>query len=371
MSNMLQINKTKTFLLIALSAMSVGIFSCKDKPKEEVADRKYVLPDSLLKTIRLDTVRMKPNVDAVTLTGVVDFNQDNMVHIYPLVSGNLQGIKVMLGDYVHAGDILGTIRSTDVAGISSSLINAQSNLAVAKKTMEAAKSMFKSGLNSQTDVVAAESNYNQAEAELSRVKQVMQINGVGGSGATSVIKAPISGFVVEKFVTNNTYIRSDNGNPMFTISDLKNVWVMANVYESNIMKVRKGDPAEITTLSYPDRVFKGNVSEIMNVLDPQSKVMKVKIALPNSDYALKPQMFTTVNVIQNEGGQSLAVPAGALVFSNSQYYVLVYKSPSDIRITPVTIGGSTGNYSYIKTGVQQGDVLIASQALLIFQELNG
>ncbi|WP_447642038.1 MULTISPECIES: efflux RND transporter periplasmic adaptor subunit [Chitinophagaceae] len=334
-------------------------------------DRKYVLPDSLLKTIKLDTVQMKPNVDAVTLTGVVDFNQDNMVHIFPLVSGSLQGIKVMLGDYVHAGDVLGTIKSTDVAGISSSLINAQSNLAVAKKGLDAAKSLFKSGLNAQTDVVSAESNYQQAEAELARVKQVMQINGAGGTGATSVIKSPISGFVVEKFVTNNTYIRSDNGNPMFTISDLKNVWVMANVYESNITKVRKGDRAEVTTIAYPDRIFNGTISEIMNVLDPTSKVLKVKISLPNPDYALKPQMFTTVNVIQNEGGQSLAVPASSLIFNNSQYYVLVYKSPSDIRITPVTINGTTGNYSYIKSGVQQGDVLIASQALMIFQELNG
>jgi len=368
---MLHLNKTKAFLILGLTVMSAGVFSCKEKPKEVVEDRKYVLPDSLLKTIRLDTAKLKPNVDAVTLTGVVDFNQDNMVHIYPLVSGSLQGIKVMLGDYVHAGDVLGTIKSSDIAGISSSLVNAQSNLSVAKKALESAKSMFKSGLNSQTDVITAESNYNQAEAELSRVKQVMQINGVGGAGATSVIKAPISGFVVEKFVTNNTYIRSDNANPMFTISDLKNVWVMANVYESNITKVRKGDRAEVTTISYPDRVFNGNVSEIMNVLDPQSKVLKVKIALENPDYALKPQMFTTVNVVQNEGGQSLAVPASALIFDNSQYYVLVYKSPSDIRITPVTIGGTTGNYAYIQSGLQQGDVLIASQALLIYQELNG
>lgn len=368
---MLYFNKSKSFLFIGLSLFSMVLYSCKEHPEQEVVDRKYVLPDSLLKTIKLDTVQMKPNVDAVTLTGVVDFNQDNMVHIFPLVSGSLQGIKVMLGDYVHAGDVLGTIKSTDVAGISSSLINAQSNLAVAKKGLDAAKSLFKSGLNAQTDVVSAESNYQQAEAELVRVKQVMQINGAGGTGATSVIKSPISGFVVEKFVTNNTYIRSDNGNPMFTISDLKNVWVMANVYESNITKVRKGDRAEVTTIAYPDRIFNGTISEIMNVLDPTSKVLKVKISLPNPDYALKPQMFTTVNVIQNEGGQSLAVPASSLIFNNSQYYVLVYKSPSDIRITPVTINGTTGNYSYIKSGVQQGDVLIASQALMIFQELNG
>ena len=368
---MLHLDKKKSFVLIGLSVVSMALFSCKTKPRQDTAERKYVLPDSMLKTIRFDTVSMKPNVDAVTLTGVVDFNQDNMVHIYPLVSGNLQGIRVMLGDYVHAGDVLGIIRSTDVAGISSSLVNAQSNLALAKRTLDATRSMFKSGLNSNTDVVAAESNYEQAAAELSRVKQVMQINGVGGNGATSVIKAPISGFVVEKFVTNNTYIRSDNGNPMFTISDLKNVWVMANVYESNIANVHAGDDANVTTVAYPGKIFQGKVSEILNVLDPSTKAMRLKVVLPNPDYALKPQMFTSVNVVRHEGGDALAVSTDALVFNSSQYYVLVYKSRKDIRVVPVTIGETTSDgHVYITSGIQPGEVVIASQSLNIFQELN-
>lgn len=368
---MLSFNKLKCIYIGMTSVFILSLIACKEEPKVETVDRNYALSDSLFKTILFDTARMVPKVTDVTLTGVVDFNQDNMVHIFPLVSGNLQGIKVMVGDYVHAGDVLATIHSTDVAGISSSLINAQTNLAVAKKSLDAAKSMYKSGLNSQVDVITAESNYGQAEAELTRVKQVMQVNGVGGSGAVSAVKAPISGFIVEKFVTNSTYIRSDNGNPMFTISDLKNVWVMANVYESNISKVHAGDDANVTTVAYPGKVFQGKISEILNVLDPTTKAMRLKIVLPNPDYSLKPQMFTSVHVLQHESGNALAVPTNALVFNSSQYYVLVYKSRKDIRIAPVTIGETTSDgHVYITSGLQPGDVVIASQSLNIFQELN-
>src|SRR6185437_6569260 len=108
------------------------------------------------------------------------------------------------------------------------------------------------------------------------------------------IKAPISGFIVQKNITNNMVIRADNSNVVFAISDLKNVWVWANVYESNINNIHLGDAVNVTTLSYPGRVFNGKVDKIMNVLDPTSKVMKVRVALPNADYALKPQMYATV-----------------------------------------------------------------------------
>lgn len=356
-----------TAVIVSLGCLAT---SCKEKPKENTADEHYVLPDSLVKTLKTDTVKYRPVVDAMTLTGNVDFNQDHVVRMYPMLSGNLQGVKVMLGDYVKAGQVLGYINSTEVAGMGNDLINAQSSLTLAKKSLDAAKDMFKSGLSSQNDLLQAETNYTQAKANLSHVQTVMNLQHTG-NGTQSVIKAPISGFVVEKFVTNNTSIRPDNSNPMFTISDLKNVWVMANVYESNLQKVKVGDRVEVTTLSYPDRVFNGKVDEMMNVLDPQSKVMKLKVVLDNSDYALKPQMFASVRVIQNEGGSSLSISSHSLIFDNSQYYVLVYKSPSDIRIVPVTIVNNVGDIVYITSGVQPGDILVSSNALLIYQSLNG
>jgi cobalt-zinc-cadmium efflux system membrane fusion protein len=186
------------------------------------------------------------------------------------------------------------------------------------------------------------------------------------------VKAPISGFIVEKLLTNNMVIRTDNTSNLFTISDLKNVWVIANVYESNIPFVKPGDSVEVNTISYPDQTFHGRVARIMNVLDPTNKVMKIRIVLSNPGYLLKPEMFANVTVLSRQGGgnKMIAVPSKALIFDNSQNYVLVYKSNSEIAIRPVIVSSTAGEKTYIQGGLQEGEKVIGNNALLIYQQLN-
>ena len=154
-------------------------------------------------------------------------------------------------------------------------------------------------------------------------------------------------------------------NNLFTVSDLKNVWIEANVYESNITQVHLGDEAEVTTLSYPGRVFKGKVDKILNVLDPTNKVMTIRVVMPNDDYALKPEMFASVTVINKKNSDALCIPSSALIFDQSQYFILVYKSPSDVRITPVKFISSHADRSYISGEIHAGDKVIASNSILI------
>ena len=344
--------------------------SCKQAEENESNEKqKYVIPDTLAKKIKIDTVQSSQLTDAITLTGKVAFNDDNIVPVYPMVSGNIQDIKVMLGDYVNAGQTLAIIKSTEMAGYSNDLVNAETNLKVAKKNLDATQDMFSSGLASQKDVLNAETGYEQAKSALNRVNKVLKING-GNSNGDYAVKAPISGFIVQKFATNNMVIRTDNNTSLFTISDLKNVWVIANVYESNISLVHNGDNVDITTLSYPDKIFKGKIDKIMNVLDPANKVMKVRVVLANDNYMLKPEMFANVTVNNKENKTALCIPSSALIFDHSQYYVLVYTSKSDVKIVPVQVINTVGNKTYLAGGVQEGNRIITSQALLIYDALN-
>ena len=256
-----------------------------------------------------------------------------------------------------------------MANYSSNLINAEANLRVAKKNLDAQKDLFTSGLSSQLDVTSAESNYDQAIAQLEMVKRVLKINGNNTQG-DYIIKAPISGFIVQKNITNNTAIRSDNGTSLFTISDLKNVWVQANVYESNISKVHIGDEVSITTVSYPDKIFKGNIDKILNVLDPTNKVMKVRVILSNDNYLLKPQMFTRVVVTNKENKQALCIPNEALIFDHSQNFVLVYKGKGLAEIRHVQIINTINNKTYLSGGVSLGELIVGSDAILIYDALN-
>jgi membrane fusion protein, heavy metal efflux system len=367
---MQNITKSGRQLLALLLLCSVIAFSsCEDKDKKPEADKGYVIPDTVMKDLKIDTVGMSQLVNAVTLTGKVGTNDDNVIPVYSLVSGNVSDVKVLLGDNVTAGQTLAVVRSQEMAQYSSDLLNAQTNLAIAQKNLEKTTDMFKSGLASVPDTLAAAVQLQQAKAELDRVNRVLKING-GNTQGEFEVRAPISGFIVQKGVNNNMTIRGDNSTSLFTISDLKNVWIQANVYESNISLIHQGENVDVTTIAYPGKVFKGKIDKVMNVLDPTSKVMKVRVVLPNPDYLLKPEMYASITVTEKENTECLSVPSSAVIFDHSQNFVLVFHSRSEVTITPVQVISAVGEKTFIKTGVTQGEKIVSSQAILIYNALN-
>jgi len=363
--------KTRVCVPLLIFALCLSFLpSCKKDVENAAGERKhYVIPDSLLKSLTMDSVKLGQMVNSFELTGQVDFNQDKVINIFPLISGLIQDIHVMLGDYVTEGQVLGVIKSSEMAQYGSDYQNAQSNLSLAELNLEKTKDMYHRGLASRTDSLGAAVALAQAKSELTRVQRVLKINGDNTTG-DYVIKAPLSGYIVQKQVNNNQAIRSDNSNPLFTISDLKEVWIWANVYESNVENVHLGDKVEVTTLSKPDRIFKGEVDKLMQVMDPASKAMRIRITIPNPDYALKPQMFANARVVNAGNRVALNVPSSALVFDHSQYYVLVYSGHGQADIRQVYILSAYGKKTYLSAGVKKGETVIASEALQIYSELN-
>ncbi len=365
----MQFMKTRRFIFSGCVLATLILPACGSKPEVPEEEKTYVLPDSLKKTIEFDTVKATKVFNSLTLTGEVTFDEDRVVKIFPVVSGSVSDIKVVLGDYVKKNQVLAEVRSSEMAGYSNDFSTAQSNLQIAKKSLDAANDMYKSGLASQRDQLAAQESFNQATSSLEKAKRVLSLNG-GSMTGDYTVRSPIEGFVVEKQVTNNTLLRTDNNNSLFTISDLHSVWVLANVYESNIASVKMGDSVNVTTLSYPGKVFRGKVDKLMNVLDPTNKVMKLRVVLSNPGYLLKPEMFASVVVNSSENKNMISVSSRALIFDHSQYYVLIYKSASDITIRPVQVANTVGNVTFISGGLAEGETVIGTQALLIYQELN-
>ena len=361
--------KIKISIIFLLFSSSVVFIGCNESTKKVEEKQKYIIPDSLLKTLTIDTVKKCQLLNALTLTGMVDFSQDKQVNIFSLVSGNIQDIKVQLGDYVTAGQVLAVVKSSEMAGFGNNLLIAQTNVTATKKQLDAANDLYKSGLASILDVTTTQANYDQAASQLEMAKKILKINGNNTQG-DYIIKSPINGFVVQKNITNNSSVRADNGGNLFTISDLKDVWVQANVYEANIEQVHLGDKVEVRTLSAPDRVYHGKVDKILNVLDPSSKVIKVRIVLPNPDYILKPQMFASIVLSSQTANQSLSIPKKALVYDHSQYYVVLYKGKGNADITPVEVLNTVGDIVYINAGIKEGDQIISTLALQIYSELN-
>jgi len=356
--------------LIALLLMCILFLQCcGEENKNNEGKQAYIIPDSLLHKLEIDTVGNCPLLNSITLTAIVDFDQDKQINIFPLVSGIVQDIKVQLGDYVTAGQVLAVVKSSEMAGYNNNLIVARTNLNAAKKQLDATQDLYKSGFASILDVTNAQVNYQQAVSQLDMAKRILKINGNDTLG-NYIIKSPINGFIVQKNITNNIAIRADNGTNLFTISDLKEVWVQANVYEANINQIHLGDQVEVKILSDSKKVFNGKIDKILNALDPVSKVIKVRIILPNPDYILKPQMYASVTVLDPGHRQALCVSDKALVYDHSEYYVLVYQGKGHADIRPVNVLNTFGDRTYLSSGVKEGDRIIATEALQIYSELN-
>ena len=337
--------------------------------KEEV--KKFILSDSMAKMIALDTVQNSFIADETTLSGEVSFNENNVIKVFPRGSGQVIESKVTLGDKVTQGQVLAVIKSADIAGNYADLKSANADIAIAKRQYDNEKSLFKSGIASESELNEAKQNLEKANAAKNKIESTLNINGGQNttSAGTYILTSPINGYIVEKKVNTGSYLRSDMGDYLFTISNLKDVWINANVFEDDISKIKEGYDVDVYTLSYPGKSFKGKIDKLSEVLDPTNKTMKVRVKLDNSEGLLKPSMFAKVVVTNEEEQKSLCVPTKALINQDGKNYVVVYKSNDNMKIAEVNVSKIVDDKAFITGGVNQGDKVIVNNELLVFQQL--
>lgn len=329
-----------------------------------------------MKDVTFDTIQTRQIMNQLTLSGQIQFDEDHVVRVYPLVSGDVGDVPVSLGDYVHKGQALAYVRSAEMANYQNDLRSAQSSLDIAKKNMEVADELRKTGVGSDKDYLTAQSELQIAQADYNRVKALLNVYGATiNSDSTGMsgyaIRAPIDGFLVEKNINSGMEIRQDDDNTLFTISDLKEVWAVANVYESDIAKVEIGSHAEISTLAYPDKKFDGIVEHMSNVLNPDTKVLNLKIRLKNPDYLLKPGLFARITFTYPDNRKMISVASDAVIFEDNVNYVVKYKGDCAVSMQPVTIYKSYNDVDYIQSdSLREGDHVINRTALFIFTALN-
>ena len=203
---------------------------------------------------------------------------------------------------------------------------------------------------------------------MNKLEQVLKVYGAkgGSSDAEYNVVAPTDGYIVEKNVNENMEIRSDNASNIFTVSFLETVWVMADVYESDIPKIKYGEDVDITTIAYPEKIFRGSIKLISNVLDPSTRSLKVRIVIDNKEGLLKPEMFATVKVHIDQGNKVISIPTQALVFDNNVFHVLVVKGGNIYEKRNVTVLQTGKIISYIKEGLAPGEVVVSQNSLLVY-----
>jgi cobalt-zinc-cadmium efflux system membrane fusion protein len=357
----------KKNILILLASLGC-LASCRQQ-SNEVAEGRFRLTDTMLTRISIDTIADRPVLSELKLSAKITPQDKKMTSVFAVVGGLVTKVHVTLGDYVEKGATLASIRSTEIADFERQLRDAQSDLMLAEKNKKVAEDLFTSKLNSERDVASAEKEVENARAELARIQEVMRIYRVNGSSVYNVV-APISGYVIEKKLNENMQLPSGYNENIFTIAQLDEVFVTANVYENDIQRIRIGMPVEVEMLSYPGKRMKGTVDKILSILDPVSKTLKVNIRMMNPGLLLKPDMIATVYVAFDEGGRMTAVPDEAVVFDNSRNYLMMYIARDSIVTREIQPYRSAGGYTYIQSGISPGERVIARNALMIYDAIN-
>lgn len=359
----------KHTLFIGIAIVSLFLASCKKEAENPETNTSFVLSNDMLKTTTTAEAKSQPLKNELSFYGKITADNNKMIDVFPLVGGNVMKVNVELGDYVKKGQVLATIKSTDVADFEKQSIDAKSDLLVAKNNLKVAQELFDGKLNSESDVLQAKSEVNKAQSQLSKVQETYKIYNIK-AGSIYEVTAPISGFIIQKSINQDMLLRNDRSENIFDIAEISEVWAMANINEIDINKVKLGTSAAVTTLSYPDKVFNGKVDKIYNVIDPETKAMQARIKLSNTDYMLKPDMNANIKLSFNEDKSMIAVPSKAIVFDKSKNFVVVFKDRNNIETRQVEVYRVVGDTTYLSSGLKENEKVITNNQLFIYGALN-
>ncbi|PKW20688.1 efflux RND transporter periplasmic adaptor subunit [Flavobacterium lindanitolerans] len=346
------------------------LFSCNEKETVTEKNEKFCLNDDLKKKVTIEEIKREPVSETFTLTGNVTYNSDNVIQFTSLINGVVTNTYFSLGDYVKKGQVLAEIKSTELNGLQSENKSVESQLAVAQRQLASVKSMFEDGIASQKDLIQAESEVKVLKASLENIKSNLALYSASPEKSVFQIKAPSNGFIVAKNMSSGMQI-SSGSEPLFTISDLNEVWVMVNIYATDMQNIKENMEVKIKTLAYPDEVFSGKISALSQVFDAEEHVLKARIVMKNTDLKLKPGM--SADIILNKSNAPaeslLAVPVKAVIFDDNQNFLVVYKDDCNLEIRQVDPVTKNREVVYFDKGIQENEKIISKNQLLIYESL--
>lgn len=357
------------WLVIGLSIFSLAI-ACKNPETSDVLkEEDNCLNEQFVEKINILELKEEPVTEGIHLTGIVESNPDKVVHFRSLVSGIISKTYFSLGDEVQKGQVLAEIQSTELTGMQNELSTNASQIRVAEKHLESVIKMYNDGIASEKDLLEAQIDLDILKSEQQKTRANLELYSASAERGVFQIKAPTSGIITSKTISAGTQI-SDDTDSLFTISDLSEVWVMVNIYATNVRHIQQEMEVDITTLSYPDEIFKGKINSISSVLDSEAKVLKARIELKNENVKLKPGMLVDVIALKKIEGKSIAIPTAALVFENNKNYVVVFADRCHLERREIEILTSNNGITFIKNGLLEGEKIVIRNQLLVFEQLN-
>ena len=341
--------------------------------------REIVLTPDLIKRAGIQLVEAKKGTATTRLhlPGVVQPNAYKNLDVTSLVTGRVTQVRAELGQRVMQNETLATVYSPELADAQTAFIAARSQLAAHDLALARTQRLFAIGAASRQELekMDAEKADMTRAVETARARLVLlgipedkaqRIASPADVITTFDVRSPLAGVITKR--NANAGLNIDPATPLFTVTDLSDVWVVADLYERDFASVGVGSPVAITTAAYPGFELRGRVNYIDPQVQAETRTAKLRAEVANRAERLRLGMFVDVSIAGRGGRPVVMVPKTAVQMMGNQSVVFVSTAPGRFMQRAVTPGDTLGNDIAISSGLDSGDMVVAEGAFFLRAE---
>lgn len=312
----------------------------------------------------------------IIATGKVEANADRIAHVSPRISGKIVSVKASLGDSISAGQVMATLDSVELGEALSRYHQSKTKLALAQSNMDRIKNLVEKKIAARKDILQAETDYKTAQTELHTDAERLALYGVSISDLKGEdhkkpllpVRSPIAGVITEKHAIVGEL--SDPSKSLYTVADLSSVWILVDINEKDVAKVRKGQSAIVTVGAFPDLKLKGRITYIADLVNEATRTVKARIEVANPGRKLKPEMFASVELaLPADTPPVLAVPEDALQEVEGKKVLFVAEEDTEFEPRKVELGRTAGGMAEVVSGLKEGERYAVKGSFLLKSEM--
>jgi cobalt-zinc-cadmium efflux system membrane fusion protein len=295
----------------------------------------------------------------------VEAEPSRMAKVSPPLPGRIVKLFIHFGDSVKQGDPLFTLDSPDLVAAQSDYLKAKSAAAQSERNFSRQKDLVDHGIGAQRELEQAQTDRDTAKSELERTETRLRLLGIGPGavGGPLTVKSPIAGRVIDLSAAPGQY-QNDPSTPIMIVADLSTVWVTASVQEKDLRRVHQGDDTTVSFAAYPGEPWGGKVLFVGDLLDPDTRTTKVRVALENVDAKLKPGMYATVT-FKGKASPEIVVPTAAVVIRGEKSSAFVETAPWVFERRDVEVGEQIESGIVVTKGLAAGERVVVQNAVLL------
>jgi membrane fusion protein, heavy metal efflux system len=309
--------------------------------------------------ITLATTSAQTVKEILTFPGKVDYNQQRLAHLTSRVTGRVESVYAFLGDRVAANALLATIYSQDYLTAQAEFLQAEQRVVESSHRRDTSELATARGIRESARrklfVMGATPEALQEIAETRIPKTLLEV------------RSPFAGSVTEQSEILGHVVTV--GTTLFHVADISSLWVIADIFEKDLSRVRTGLPVLIEVAAFPGVKFTGRISRIFDMLDEKTRTVKARIEVLNPQGRLKPQMYATLRVATESPVKSIILPAAALQIEGSSRYVFVAINDTTFEKRVVQVGEDLGDAVAIVEGLKAGERIAAGGAFVLKSEM--